>query len=310
MHSALQDKAVPLVAREDSRDIYAVDEHHLLVVFTDRVYAHGVKLNAPLPGKGIMLNQISNFWMNRFTHLTANHVRFPNIADFPSSLQPHAHQLAGRSAVVRKVKALPFRFLTVGSLGGAYFKEYREHGTVLGYNLPKGMPESAWLEQSLFLPLPANDDAGKPGDGRRLAQRLLGQKLYASIEEICLSIFGVARNYALARGLTIADARFSFAVADGAPCLMHEVMTPDVATYWPGEVEPGQTQPVYERQNLYSWLKLQRWTPGQPVPDLPAELLKATLPRYRQVTDIMTGKVETLKKQDEALLEDDEEVEG
>ena len=301
---AIKDKAVPLIAQAGSRDMYALGEHTQLVVYTDRIYAQDVRLSEILPGKGVMLNQISNFWMNRFTHLTANYLYFQTTAEFPAVLQPYASMLEGRSVVARRAKALPFQFLVVGSLGGAQWREYQETGTVRGYNLPRGLPESTWLEQSLFLPVPAND-SGKGDEGRKQAQRLLGQKLYAAIEEICLSIFGVARNYALARGLTIADARFEFAMVDGKPCLMNEVMTPDVATYWPGDVEPGETQPIFERQNVYSWLKLQRWTPQQPVPELPSELLKATLPKYRLLTDIMTGKVETLKKQDEALLEYD-----
>lgn len=303
----MQSKEHPLVAKEKSRDIYAVSERSLLVVYTDRLYADEVEMPSPLPGKGVLLNQISNYWMNRFPHLVSNYLFVREIEQFPPSLKAHAAELADRSVIVHKIKALPFRFLVLGSIGGAAWQSYRATGAVQGQHLPRGLKESDWLEQSVVIPLPVGDAGGRgEPDGRKRAQRLLGQKLYAAIEEVCLAIFGVARNYAAARGLTLADARFEFSQIDGKPCLINEVLTPDVATYWPGNAAPGTSQPVFERQNLYTWLDLQKWNKKAPGPDLPPELLGETIKRYQILADIMTGKVATLKKQEEAAAADED----
>ena len=291
-----------LVAKDRSRDIYALSEHSQLVVYTDRLYAYehtyGVEMRESVPGKGIMLNQISTYWMGRFTHMAANDLLVQDASGFPPELLPYAAELAGRSVIVRKFKPLPFQFFTLGSLGGDDWQAYRETNAVRGYHLPRGLQESERLEQAVLIPLA--DGGGKGDDGRKRAQRLLGQKTYAAVEEVCLSVFGVARNYAAARGLTLADARFICAAIDGKICLLHEVLTPDTATYWPGDVTAGEPQPVFERQNMYSWLKVQRWNPKEPPPALPPALIGETVKRYQTLCDIMTGKVATLKKQEEA----------
>ena len=293
-------KEFPLVAQDRSRDIHNLSDTNLLVVYTDRLYAYDVEMQNTVPGKGVMLNQISNYWMNRFTHLTDNHlVAASEGKGLPEALQPYASALSGRYAVVRKIKPLPFQFLTIGSLGGSDWQSYKENGIVRGQFLPRGLQESERMEPAVLAPIPTGD-TDRNDDGRKRALRLLGQKLFTEVEEVCLSIFGVARNYATARGLTVADARFEFGLVDGNLCIINEVMTPDVATYWPGDPVPGEPQPVFERQNMYNWLKVQRWNPKQPPPPLPDLLIKEVVKHYRTVHDIMTGKVTTLKKQEEA----------
>jgi phosphoribosylaminoimidazole-succinocarboxamide synthase len=237
--------------------------------------------------------------MNRFTHLVGNYLAPQEGEGLPQALLPYASALAGRYAVARKLKPLPFQFLTIGSLGGSDWQAYKEAGIVRGQYLPRGLQESERMDQVVMIPLSTND-MDRNDDGRKRAQRLLGQKLFTDVEETCLSVFGVARNYAAARGLAIADARFEFGLADGTLCLINEVMTPDVATYWPGDPIPGESQPVFERQNMYGWLKVQRWNPKLPPPALPDMLIKEVVKRYRDVCDVMTGKVLTLKKQEEA----------
>ena len=292
-------KEFPLIAQDRSRDIHTLSDTSLLVVYTDRLYAHDVEMLETVPDKGVMLNQISTYWMNRFTHLAGNYIISQEEGDLPQALLPHASTFAGRYAIVRKLKALPFQFLALGSLGGSDWEAYKKTGMVRGQYLPRGLQESERMDQAMMIPIPTND-MDRIGDGRKQAQRLLGPKLFTDAEETCLSIFGVARNYAAARGLTIADARFEFGLAGNNICLINEVMTPDVATYWPGEPVPGEPQPVFERQNMYSWLKVQRWDPKTPPPSLPELLIKEVVKRYRVVCDVMTGKVPTLKKQEEA----------
>ncbi|MDR2727478.1 MAG: phosphoribosylaminoimidazolesuccinocarboxamide synthase [Deltaproteobacteria bacterium] len=302
-------KDFPLVAQDKSRDIHTLSDTSQLVVYTDRLYAYDAEMLEIVPDKGIMLNQISNYWMHRFTHLAGNYLAAPE-EGLPEALLPYASALAGRCAIVRKLKPLPFQFLTIGSLGGSDWQAYKETGMVRGQFLPRGLQESERMDQVVMIPISTNDTENND-DGRRRAQRLLGQKLFTDVEEVCLSVFGVARNYAAARGLSIADARFEFGLVGGNICMINEVMTPDVATYWPGDPIPGEPQPVFERQNMYSWLKVQRWNPKQPPPSLPDLLIKEVVKRYRVVCDIMTGKVPTLKKQEEeenAAAENEDEI--
>ena len=290
-------KEFPLVAQERSRDIHALSDASLLVVYTDRLYAHDVEMTSTVPDKGMMLNKISTYWMNRFSRMVDNYLAKEG-EGLPEAMLPYASALAGRHAIVRKIKPLPFQFLTIGSLSGSDWQAYKETGVVRGQHLNRGFQESERMEQAVMIPIPIADTE-RGDDGRKRAQRLLGQKLFTEVEEISLAIFSVARNYATARGLTIADARFEFGLADGILCLINEVMTPDVATYWPPDPVPGEPQPVFERQNMYSWLKVQRWNPKQPPPALPDPLIKEVVKRYQVICDVMTGKVATLKKQDE-----------
>ena len=291
-------KEFPLVAQDRSRDILNLSDTSLLVVYTDRLFANEVEMQETVPGKGVMLNQISNFWMNRFSHLVGNYL-YPEEERLPEALRPHSSAIAGRYAIVRKIKPLPFQFLTIGSLGGNDWQTYKETGLVRGQSLPRGLQESERLEPVVMIPIPASD-TDRTDDGRKRALRLLGQKLFTEVEEACMSVFGVARNYAAARGLSIADARFEFGLVNGSLCLINEAMTPDVATYWPGDPVPGETQPIFDRQNMYSWLKVQRWNPKQPPPSLPELLIKELVKRYQTIHEVMTGKVTTLKKQEEA----------
>jgi len=287
----------PLKAREKSRDIYLIAEETLLVIYTDRLEAHDVAMREPIPYKGVMHNQITNFWMSKFAHFVGNYRITSKLDDYPQ-LKTHKDMLAGRSLLGRDLKRLPMRFLVVGGLGGNLWKEYQETGRLNGHYMVKGLEESEWMEQPVVVPLPRVDASQSGGDGRKWAQRLLGQKLYAQIEERCLAVFGVARNYAAARGLTLADTSLDFGMAGHTPLLMHELLTPDTSTYWPGDILPGESKTNYERQNLYGWLRIQRWQPDQPQPDLPQQLLQETLKKYKFIYEVMTGKVATLKQQE------------
>jgi phosphoribosylaminoimidazole-succinocarboxamide synthase len=296
-YRTIRDSNLPLTTQERSRDIYELSRNSLLVVYSDRLYAGDVCMKETVPGKGIMLNRISMLWIKRFARLTGSHLLLTDAAKYPENAQPYRAQIEHRSVVVRKVKKLPFRFQVVGSLGGELWQEYSQNGGLGGIALPRNLQAGVRLDPAIMIPRALGEGADE--DGRKRAQRLLGPKQYKSVEEVCLSIFGVGRNYAAARGIGIADACFECGLEDGAVCLLNEVMTPDVATYWPGEVEPGQSPPPFERQNMYNWLAVQRWKPDQPPPDLPAALVGEVAKKYRVVFDVMTGKVKTLKQQEE-----------
>jgi phosphoribosylaminoimidazole-succinocarboxamide synthase len=302
-YQTIRDDNLPLTAQERSRDIYELSRDSQLVVYSDRLYAGDVCMKDMVPGKGVILNNISMVWTKRFARLAGSHLLTADAARYPENAQPYRARIEHRSVVVRKVKRLPFLFQVVGSLGGELWEEYVQSGGVGGVALPRNLQAGVRMEPAVMIPRIPGESAAE--DGRRRAQRLLGPKQYTSVEEVCLSIFGVGRNYAASRGLGIADAYFECGIEKGAVCLLNEVMTPDAATYWPGEVEPGQSPPPFERQNMFNWLAVQRWKPDQPPPDLPAVLVGELAKKYRFVFNVMTGKVKTLKRQEEEAAADD-----
>jgi phosphoribosylaminoimidazole-succinocarboxamide synthase len=289
---------LPLVARDDVRDIYDLPQDKQLIVYTDRMEVDGVPLDAPLPFKGLILNQINGYWMNRFSHMVGNYVVTQKTGTYLQQLKPYASQLQGRSIIIQKLRMLPLLFRMIGNLTGEEWSEYKATGCVQGRRLPKGLREAERLEKPLMLICAAGDLSLEGIDDiSKWAQRMFGQKLYGNLEDICLSIFGVARNYALARGIMIADTMFEFGLTGGNPCLVNEVMTPDSSTYWPGtNFEPGPLQPSFEKQFLHEWLGEEGWNTALPIPPVPRDVMNKTVQRYRELYDVMTGKMPPLRK--------------
>ena len=282
-----------LVAQDEIRDIYALPKDKELIVYTDRISMFGYELDKPIPYRGLMLNQISLYWINKFAHMANHNIVAHQVKRFPPELHPYEAVLSGRSVIVQKLKTLPLFFRVIGSVEGEDWKSYQETGKVGGRLLPRGLRESDRLENPIFLVAPSEDlSKHEIDDMNKWAQRMYGQKLYATIEEIGLSVFGVARNYAGARGLTIANAAFEFALHDGNPYFVNQVMTPEVATFWSSETfSRGAIQPRYEKEPLYNWLKAEGWRDDQPLPEVPSLVVSEASKRYRTIFDIMTGKI-------------------
>lgn len=282
--------AYPLLSRGKVRDIYDVDEKTLLIVTTDRMSAFDVIMNEPIPYKGVILNQITLFWMEKFKDIIPNHLVESDVNRFPAALAPWKDELEGRAVIVRKAKPLPVECIVRGYITGSGWKDYKASGTVCGYKLPANLRESDKLEPALFTPS-TKAELGKHDENISVAQaaELLGAETAAQVERTSLAIYEAGRAYAAGRGIIVADTKFEFGFIDGQLHLIDEVLTPDSSRFWPADqYQPGQGQPSFDKQYLRDWLEKQPWNKQPPPPALPEEIIKATANRYQEAYDILT----------------------
>jgi len=286
-----QIREFPLLSRGKVRDIYEIDPQTLLIVTTDRMSAFDVIMNEPIPYKGVVLNQITLFWMDAFKDLAANHLLATDVRDFPAALAPHADELEGRSVLVRKAKPLPIECIVRDYLTGSGFKDYKATGAVCGYKLPAGLVDSDKLETPLFTPstkadLGAHDENITVADARSR----IGDGLLKKIQELSLAIYSRGRDLAAQRGIIIADTKFEFGLNEKDILLIDEVLTPDSSRFWPADkYVPGQAQPSFDKQYLRDWLSGTGWDKTPPPPALPAEVIAETQKKYLEAYELLTG---------------------
>lgn len=284
--------AYPLLARGKVRDIYDVDEKTLLIVTTDRMSAFDVIMNDPIPYKGVILNKITLFWMDRFKDIIPNHLIEWDVNRFPAALAPWKDELDGRAVLVKKAKPLPVECIVRGCLTGSGWKDYKATGKLCGYDLPTGLLESAQLESAIFTPS-TKAELGQHDENITVEQAadLMGAGIASRVQDVSLKIFEEGRRYAASRGILMADTKFEFGMVDGDLVLIDEVMTPDSSRFWPADqYEPGRAQPSFDKQYLRDWLMTQPWNQQPPPPALPANVVEATSRRYREAYTILTGK--------------------
>lgn len=282
--------AYPLLSRGKVRDIYNVDEKTLLIVTTDRMSAFDVIMNEPIPYKGVILNQITLFWMDRFKHITPNHLLESDVNRFPAELAPWKDELEGRSVLVRKASPLPVECIVRGYITGSGWKDYQATGSLCGYALPANLRESDKLEPAIFTPS-TKAELGQHDENISVAQaaQLMGEDLARKVEETSLAIYEAGRAYAAGRGIIVADTKFEFGMIDGKLHLIDEVLTPDSSRFWPADqYKPGQGQPSFDKQYLRNWLKKQPWNMQPPPPPLPEEVITATANKYKEAYEILT----------------------
>jgi phosphoribosylaminoimidazole-succinocarboxamide synthase len=282
----------PLVAKGKVRDIYEIDAETLLLVTTDRMSAFDVVMGRPIPYKGVVLNQLTLFWMDKFRDVVPNHLISADVKDLPANLAPYANELEGRFVLARKAKPLSMECIVRGHITGSGWKDYRATGMVCGHVLPKDLQESAKLEKVLFTPstkaeLGTHDENITEEEGAKL----VGNELYAKLRDISVSIFSQARAYAETRGIIIADTKFEFGLLDGNLIWIDEALTPDSSRFWSMEgYEPGRTPPSFDKQFLRDWLLKQSWNMTPPPPALPDDVVRGTAERYLEAYRLLTGK--------------------
>jgi len=282
----------PLIGRGKVRDMYEIDDKTLLIVTTDRMSAFDVMMQAPVPYKGVVLNQMSLFWMERFKDLVPNHLLESDVNRFPERLAPYTTMLEGRSVLVKKANPIPVECIVRGHLSGSGWSDYQKTGTICGQPLPTGLVESDKLEPPLFTPS-TKAELGGHDENINMAQAvgLVGEATANAIRDTSLRIFSEARSYAEQRGIIIADTKFEFGLIDGTVTLIDEALTPDSSRFWPMHgYTPGHGQPSFDKQYLRDWLLAQDWDRTPPVPALPAEVVTETARRYREAYKILTGK--------------------
>ncbi|TAM45214.1 MAG: phosphoribosylaminoimidazolesuccinocarboxamide synthase [Gammaproteobacteria bacterium] len=273
------------------RDIYDVDEHHMLIVTTDRLSAFDVVLPTPIPGKGAVLTALSNFWFGRTRRIIPNH-----LADIPleSVLKDPAEraQVQGRAIVVKKLKALPVEAIVRGYLVGSGWKEYQKHGTVCGIKLPSGLKEADRLPEPIFTPS-TKAAVGQHDENISFdkAAELLGPEMAAKVRDASIAIYKECATYALTRGIIIADTKFEFGLDENdALTLIDEVLTPDSSRFWPADsYKPGANPPSFDKQYVRDWLEASGWNKKSPGPELPPEVVAKTVEKYREAFRRLSG---------------------
>jgi phosphoribosylaminoimidazole-succinocarboxamide synthase len=282
----------PLVSRGKVRDIYAIDADTLLIVTTDRMSAFDVIMHEPIPYKGVVLNQITLFWMKKFAPLVKNHLLEHDIERFPEPLRGYKSMLEGRSVLARRANPLPLECIVRGNITGSGWKDYLANGTVCGHPLAVGLRESSYLPEPLFTPS-TKAEIGSHDENitREQGMRLTGKEIFRKAEELSLAMFTEARDYAATRGIIIADTKFEFGLIGGELYLIDEVLTPDSSRFWPKkDFAPGKTQPSFDKQYLRDWLERQDWDKTAPPPSLPADVIEETAAKYRNAYAVLLGK--------------------
>lgn len=281
----------PLMSRGKVRDIYEIASDTLLIVTTDRMSAFDVIMKEPIPYKGVVLNQITLFWMRKFSALVKNHLLEHDIERFPENLRAYKSMLEGRSVLVRKASPLPIECVVRGHIAGSGWKDYKASGMVCGHCLPEGLQESDRLADPIFTPA-TKAEMGEHDENitRDQAIRMVGKERFLQVEALSLDIFSQARDYAATRGIIIADTKFEFGMIGDELYLIDEVLTPDSSRFWPVEsYSPGRSQPSFDKQYLRDWLETQDWDKAPPPPPLPQEVIDETAKKYREAYAILTG---------------------
>jgi len=272
------------------RDIYEIDAERMLIVTTDRLSAFDVVLPDPIPDKGRVLNQISNFWFGRTRHIVPNHLTghaLDTVIRDPDELA----LLEGRAVIVRRLQALPIEAVVRGYLIGSGWKDYQRTGAVCGIALPPGLQLAERLPQPIFTPA-TKAAVGEHDENIPMAQveRLVGGTLAAQVQATAIALYNFASEHARQRGIIIADTKFEFGVDEqGRLTLIDEVLTPDSSRFWPADTyRPGVSPPSFDKQFVRDYLETLSWDKKPPAPKLPPDIIARTSEKYREALDRLT----------------------
>ena len=283
-------QSLPLIHKGKVRDIYAVDDRRMLIVTTDRLSAFDVVLPTPIPDKGKVLTAVANFWFAKLAHIMPNQLT----GEAPESVVSAAErdQVAGRAVVVKRLKALPVEAIVRGYLVGSGWAEYQKTGLVCGIPLPDRMQLADRLAEPIFTPSTkaAVGEHDENIDFER-CQALLGKDIAAQVRDASIALYQAAAEYALTRGIIIADTKFEFGLdAHGTLTLIDEVLTPDSSRFWPlDQYRVGENPPSYDKQYVRDWLTASGWNKQAPGPELPEDVVQRTAEKYREALRLLTG---------------------
>ena len=279
--------SLSLLNRGKVRDIYDVDDDHLLIVTSDRISAFDVVLPDPIPGKGNVLTTVSNFWFARTENLVANHLTGRSL-DSVGLGNDEAGQLEGRAIVVRKLKPLPVEAIVRGYIIGSGWKDYQRSGAVCGIELPAGLQQAQQLPEPIFTPS-TKAEAGEHDENISFDEtvELLGAELAEKVRTLSLTIYRQAAEYAAERGIIIADTKLEFGFdRNGELYLIDEVLTPDSSRFWPADsYRTGISPPSFDKQYVRDYLETLDWNKQAPGPALPGEVIRQTAAKYREAQD-------------------------
>lgn len=276
------------------RDMYEIPgrDDILLMVATDRISAYDVVMDDAIPGKGEILTQLSLFWFDLLGDIVENHMITADVRQYPEACRPYAEQLRGRSILVKKTRPLTIECIVRGYISGSFWSAYKKDPVVCGFQLPAGMKESDKLPQALFTPS-TKAELGTHDENISIEtmEKIVGPEKAREIAEICIALYRKAADYALTKGIIIADTKFELGEYQGKLILIDEVLTPDSSRFWPvDKYEPGRSQPSFDKQYLRDYLSGLDWQKTPPPPPLPAEIVEKTRQRYEEALQRITGR--------------------
>ena len=280
-----------LLRRGKVRDIYELDNDHLVIVTSDRLSAFDVVLPSPIPGKGAVLNRLTRFWMDKLKHVVNNHLtqdsRHRKLSEELAATQPGLNP--DQVEVVRKAKVVPVECVVRGYLAGSGWKDYQRTGEVCGITLPAGLRQCEELPEPLFTPSTKADEGHDENISLSQAADLVGRETTESLQRLSLQLYTAGREYARERGILIADTKFEFGFIDGRICVVDEVLTPDSSRFWPADhYEPGRDQPSFDKQIVRNYLTEIGWNKTPPGPVLPPEIVERTAKAYGDILRRLT----------------------
>jgi phosphoribosylaminoimidazole-succinocarboxamide synthase len=284
-------KSLPLLGHGKVRDNYAVGTDKILIVTTDRLSAFDVVMNEPIPGKGMVLNQMSDFWFEKLGHIVPNHLT--GVTPESVVAQDEVEQVKGRAVVAKRLKPILVEAVVRGYIIGSGWKDYQATGAICGIKLPEGLQQADKLPQPIFTPA-AKADLGEHDENISFEdmQQRIGADLAAKIRDVAIKLYTTAADYAATKGIIIADTKFEFGLDDnGVLHLMDEVLTADSSRFWPADsYRPGISPPSYDKQFVRDYLEtLKDWNKAPPAPALPAEVIEKTQAKYFEAIERLTG---------------------
>jgi len=287
-------QSLPLLSKGKVRDVYAVGDDKLLMITTDRLSAFDVVMGQPIPEKGVVLNQMANFWFDKLASVIPNHLTGIDPASVVSA--DEIEQVRGRAVVAKRLKPILVEAVVRGYLAGRGWKDYQETGKVCGITLPEGLENAQKLPEPIFTPA-AKAELGEHDENISFEQviALIGEKLAKQIRDVSICLYKEASEYAASRGIIIADTKFEFGLdAEGQLVLMDEILTADSSRFWPAETyHVGSNPPSYDKQFVRDWLETVRvdgkaWSKSPPAPELPAAVIEQTALKYREALARLT----------------------
>jgi len=273
------------------RDVYLLDDDHLLFVATDRISAFDWVLGTGIPHKGRVLTQISLFWFEFLREIVPNHLVTADVERYPAAARKYADQLRERSMLVVRADMFPVECVVRGYLSGSAWKEYKATGKVCGIELPKGLTESDKLPEPIFTPATKATSGHDENISFEQMERIVGTERSRELRDLSLKIYGKAADYARKKGIIIADTKFEFGMGPRGITLADEVLTPDSSRFWPAnQYQPGRAQDSYDKQYVRDYLEEIRWNKQPPAPALPPEVARKTSEKYLEAYHRLTDR--------------------
>jgi phosphoribosylaminoimidazole-succinocarboxamide synthase len=280
---------IKLWKRGKVRDVYEVGDK-LLLIATDRLSAFDVVLPTGIPGKGVLLTQMSLFWFELLKDVVPHHVVSADVSDYPDELKRFRDQLEGRSMLVQKTDVLPIECVVRGYIVGSGWKDYKKTGAICGIALPAGLRESDRLEPPIFTPATKAETGHDENISFEMMIGTVGQDRAAEARRVSLEIYERARTHAEARGIIVADTKFEFGIRDGRLIWIDEALTPDSSRFWPRDAyAPGRSQPSFDKQFVRDYLETLDWDKQPPGPELPPEVVARTVEKYVEAFERLRG---------------------